>query len=1003
MNKKANKPGVGKWSVLTVLTAILLVVSLIGGQIANNYATTINIFLGTSTYKVVSGGSEEDTNYFKSDFESEQALVDFEYELCATVEAEGAALLMNNNNALPLASGAKVSLFSHSSVDLMYGGTGSGAVDTENAPTLKDAMESVNISVNEKLWNFYSSEAIDSAYKRQTSGFISDDYFNCTKLFAVNEVPWNMVVDGAGDSFASYGDAAIVVLARSGGEGSDLPSGDNGSGLDWIYSEEDEDGNYLNLTKEETDMLAGLKALKDQGVFSKIIVLLNTSNAIQLDFLNPEICGVDYGIDACMWIGDVGFSGIVGVARLLAGEVNPSGSLVDTFYYDNLANPAIVNFYAHQFENWEEAGLGFGALEYPGWGTILNFDVSNSYTVYQEGIYIGYRYTETRYEDAVMGTGNAGNFDYNKVVAYPFGYGLSYTEFSFSDYAVTETNDTFEVSVKVTNTGDTYSGKKTVQVYFQSPYTQYDKDNGIEKAAVELCGFAKTDILAPGASETVTVSVPKTELRAYDSNNAKTYILDAGDYYFTVANGAHEAVNNILAAKGYTGDAAGNTNLVWKWNNPELDTDIFSTSFTGVEITNLFDETDPNKSSVSPGAVTWLSRSDWEGTYPTTSDHKYVANDALIAELEFIRYDASEHETVPMPTMGADNGLTLAMFIGADFDDPNWDALLDQITWEEMVNCITLGYHGTATIPSIGKAATREENGPQGLTAALTGGDSAMCYTSEDVMAATFNTELINTVGKCIGEDCLMMGYSGLYGPGVNIHRTAYSGRNFEYYSEDPFISGVICAAEVEGIQSKGVYVYMKHVALNDAESFRCGVCTWVNEQAIREIYLEVVALAAELGDATGVMSGFNRWGAEWSGENYNLMTGFLREELGMTGIFITDYSGTSYYMDTPDALLAGTDLWDSPDELIHPEQLASYGNDPVIVTAARNAMHRILFNVANSNAMNGISSSDQIVAVTPWWQTAITVLQVTLGALTALCAWQLYKAVKAKKAVKNG
>ena len=1001
MSKNAKKSGITKWSVFTALMAVLLAVSLVAGQIANNFATTINIYLGTSTYKVISGDSNEDTEYFKSAFASEQELVDFEYELCAAVEAEGAALLMNNNNALPLAPGAKVSLFSHSSVDLMYGGTGSGAVDTENAPTLKDAMESVDISVNEKLWNFYGSDAIDSVYKRQTSGFISDDYFNCTKLFAVNEVPWNMVVDGAGDSFASYGDAAIVVLARSGGEGSDLPSGDNGSGLDWIYSEEDADGNYLNLTQEEIDMLAGLKDLKDQGVFSKIIVLLNTSNAIQLDFLNPEICGVDYGIDACMWIGDVGFSGIVGVARLLAGEVSPSGSLVDTYYYDNLANPAIVNFYAQQYENWEEAGLSFGDYDSPVYGKIINWDVTNSYTVYQEGIYVGYRYTETRYEDAVMGTGNAGNFDYNKVVAYPFGYGLSYTAFDFSDYAVTETDDAFEISVKVTNAGETYSGKKTVQVYFQSPYTDYDKQNGIEKAAVELCGFAKTDILAPGASETVTISVPKTELRTYDSNNAKTYILDAGDYYFTVANGAHEAANNILSAKGFTGDAEGNTDLVWKWNNPELDTTSFSTSFTGEQITNLFDESDPNKSSVSPGSVTWLSRSDWEGTYPATSDRGLVASDALIAALEYIQYDASEHESVEMPTLGADNGLTLAMFIGAEYDDPNWDALLDQITWDEMVNCITLGYHGTAAIPSIGKAATHEENGPQGLTAALTGGDSAMCYTSEDVMAATFNTELIKTVGECIGEDCLMMGYSGLYGPGVNIHRTAYSGRNFEYYSEDPFISGTICAAEVQGIQSKGVYVYMKHVALNDSETFRCGICTWINEQAAREIYLEVVALAAENGDATGVMSGFDRWGAQWSGENYNLLTGFLREELGMTGIFITDYSGTSYYMDTPDALLAGTNLWDSPDAEIHPGQLASYGNDPVIVSAARNAMHRILYNVANSNAMNGISSNDQIVSVTPWWQTAILALQVTLGVLTVLCAWQLFVAIKKNKAAK--
>ena len=547
-------------------------------------------------------------------------------------------------------------------------------------------------------------------------------------------------------------------------------------------------------------------------------------------------------------------------------------------------------------------------------------------------------------------------------------------------------------------------GKETVQVYFQSPYTDYDKANGIEKAAAELCGFAKTDVLAPGASEDVTITVKKSELRTYDANNAKTYILDAGDYYFTAATDSHNAVNNILAAKGYTVAGTngrmtedGDTSLVWKWTNEALDATTYAASANGTAITNLFDESDPNKSSDAPGSVTWMSRSDWTGTVPT-QPAALTANETLAADLAFTQYDGTEADSVEMPTLGAKNGLTLASMIGKGFDDPQWETLLDQLTFDEMVNTITLGFHNTAAAASIGKTATKDENGPQGLTAALTGGASAMCYTSEDVMAATFNVDLINEVGKCIGEDCLAMGYSGLYGPGINMHRTAYSGRNFEYYAEDPFVAGTICAAEVQGIQSKGVYVYLKHVALNDSETSRRGVNTWLNEQTAREIYLEVADKAITDGGAWCVMTGFNRWGATWCGANSNLLNGFLREELGMRGMCITDFSGSSQYMDLVDGLIAGSDIWDSPMPKIHTTKAANYENDAYIVTQMRNAMHHILYTVVNSNAMNGWSASDTLKTVLPWWQTAIYALIAVLAVLTVLCAWQLSKALKRKK-----
>ncbi|MBR0280368.1 MAG: glycoside hydrolase family 3 C-terminal domain-containing protein, partial [Oscillibacter sp.] len=425
------EPKVALWSALTALCAVLLVASFVANFFANRYATTLNVALNTSYSKVVN--YDPSAMYFTSDFDSDAARWDYEKELCAVVEAEGAALLKNDNAALPLPANAKVSLFARGSVDLMYGGTGSGSVDTSAAPTLKDALNAEGIEINQTLWDWYVSTA--GKYGRKTPAAISDQLAANTQ-YAVNEAPWAEVESANASSFAEYGDAAIVVFSRSGGEGADLPDGDASASLvtntsvssqvqdGQITAQESSvesaevhygvglegDGDYLSLSQEERDLLAGLKALKDNGTFARIIVLLNTSNAIELDFLNPDICGADYGIDSCMWIGDVGQTGANGVGRLLSGTVSPSGSLVDTYWYDNFLNPAVVNFYTVPYQNYDEYGL-----------LLEGADVQGMYSVYQEGIYLGYRYAETRYEDIVMGTPNAGDFDYSRTVAYPFG------------------------------------------------------------------------------------------------------------------------------------------------------------------------------------------------------------------------------------------------------------------------------------------------------------------------------------------------------------------------------------------------------------------------------------------------------------------------------------------------------------------------------------------------------------------------------------------------------
>ena len=976
------KARVKLWGILTPVLAILLVASIVGSYVAFGSAQAINIALKVSTFKTEN--SDPEAVYYETGFDSVEELEAHDKEVAEQLTGEGAVLLKNEGAALPLAGGTSVSLFSHSSVDIATCGTGSADIDTSSAPTLKEALESRGFTVNPVLWDFYTTGAGKDYVRAPSKGM--NGLEGGRPNYHVNEVPVSVYTDEVKASYADYNDAAIVVITRLSGEMFDMPADGFVDGT-----------NALELTQEEKDMLAMV-----EENFDKVIVLVNSTNAIECDFL----VNGDYGVDAALWIGYTGDWGLNAVADILAGNVNPSGHLVDTYAMDATTAPAMVGFYGGTYSN---ADLNDSAT----WYDISSLDGNTHYNVYQEGIYVGYRYYETRYEDTVMGTGNSGNYDYSADVAYPFGFGLSYTSFDWSDFQTSydPASDAFTVDVTVTNTGDV-AGKDVVQVYFQSPYTDYDKMNGIEKAAVELCGFAKTGVLEPGASETLTITVPREELAAYDRTAAKTYILDAGDYYLTAAANAHDAVNNVLAAKGYTTadgmDAAGDTGLVYRYNNPTLDITTYAlSSATGYPITNQFDNTDL---SWYGQEVTYLSRNDWQGTWP--QEMTLEANEQMLADMNLYQtYKGIEGSTTEMPTTGADNGMTLGMMIGKDYDDPAWDSLLDQLTIKEMAEMIGKGYHNTARAVSVSKPATVDDNGPQGFTQTLTG--VATCHTAysdENIMAATYNVELMEEVGRCIGTDMLDLGASGLYGPAMNIHRTAFAGRNFEYYSEDGFLSGKIAAAEVRGIQEKGVYVYIKHFALNDSETkCRC-VSTWANEQAIRELYLKPFEMAVVEGGAHNVMNSFARFGATWSGAHRGLMTEVLRNEWGMDGFALTDFSGNSAFaayglmlksFDVAHGLLAGTDSWDSSAEQWTSDLLNLYADDPDIVAAMRQASHRILYTVANSNAMNGFDADTRIVAVTPWWQTALVALMVVLAVLTVVSAVMLVKAVRLKKAQK--
>ncbi|MBP3677539.1 MAG: fibronectin type III-like domain-contianing protein, partial [Agathobacter sp.] len=564
-----------------------------------------------------------------------------------------------------------------------------------------------------------------------------------------------------------------------------------------------------------------------------------------------------------------------------------------------------------------------------------------------------------------------------------------------------------------TNTGDV-AGKETVQIYVSSPYTQYDIDKKIEKAAVQLVGFEKTKVLGENESETLTIVVDGDYVASYDAYGYGTYIMDAGDYFFTAATDSHNAVNNVLAAKGYTTengmDAAGNAALVCKWNNPELDATTYATSDAGVEIKNQLSDSDPNLNDKVGQKVTFLTRNDWAGTMPSLKNTVKIAlNEYLIAGLQDEKYKADPNTTVEMPTLGADNGMKLVDMIGKDYDDPAWDKLLDQLTFDEMVTFIADAFHWHMPVESVQAPGTRDENGPQGLTVTLFGsglGVETTALTSEDVLAATFNKELAYEIGNIVGEDCLAARVTFLYGPGANTHRSPYSGRNFEYYSEDSVLSSEMAHYEVKGIEENGVFVVYKHFALNDCEQDRIGLGVWLTEQAAREIYLRAFQGGLEDSQAggNGVMMAYTRWGTTWSGSNAGLLKGILNGEWNCNGLQITDNVLNSM-VNAVDGVLGGTTTFDSMMAfMVTDNGLARFEDDPVVVTAMREASHHNLYAIANSQAMNGIGKDTTIKAVEPniigTLRTAAIVLWVLFAVSLVLWVLKRSKFVKTEEAV---
>lgn len=945
------------WRTLMVTFLTLAIIFTMVGQLANTYAPALNYALKTSSYKLVESDDEQESSeYFARDYLTDKDVTAYGKSVSEEIEAEGLVLLKNQNNALPLSRGTPVSTVLQTAYSFSYGSSGSGAIDASKYSDLKTALENVDLTVNATLWDFYAANPSQQAITYSRKG---------DPVYKVNTLAWDSYTDEVKNSIAASGGTAIVVVGRLGGEGADVSAAKS----------DGYDGSYLSLTAEEIEILAELTQMKQAGQLDSIVVLINTALIFETAFLDEnwtvEVNGSAFTIDvdACLWVGNVGMGGIDAVAKALVGDVVPSGHLTDTYVKDNFSSPAMAS--------WVKANsAGTFSAKYEN-SDLLSSDAQKRYGVYVEGIYVGYRYYETRYEDMVLGRANTGDFDYSAVVSRPFGYGLSYTTFAYRDYTVTESEDGWQISVTVVNTGDA-AGKEVVQVYLQKPYTEYDESHGIEKASVELAAFGKTEVLAPGESQTVTLSVSREQLKTYDANGYRTYILEPGEYYLAVGMTAHDALNNILALKGRTvadgmdanGDAAFAVQI---GKDIVLDTTTYAVSSeTGAEITNQLDFADINRyEGRGDNSVAYVSRSDWVGTFPTAAVTLTVT-EQMIADLASTKA-IPDDDSADMPSYGASNGLSLIMLRGADYDDALWDDLLDQMTWNEQAELVMLAGYGSKGVSSIALPEIKAQDGPTGVV------DSAedVSFPSESIWAASFNTSLIKKVGDALAEDALNAGVTGMYLPGVNLHRTPFGGRAHEYFSEDPYLSGIAVSSEIQGLQAKGVIPYVKHYVFNDQEDSRIGIGIWLNEQSARELYLLPFeyAVAPSKGNAHGVMSSFNRAGCIWTSASSALMETILRGEFGFDGVVLTDMAlGQNAYM-SYDSFVYGTDLFLDPSGA--KTQFDSYASSTVFRQSVRQAIHRYLYTIVNSSAaMNGFSAASEIVPVMPWWQLLILVLQ---------------------------
>lgn len=871
---------------------------------------------------------------------------------------EGFVMLKNENAALPMNKGARISVFSKNSVNLSYGGSGSGGFDTSNNKNLYESLNDAGFVTNPTLKNFYESSQSGPVRTANSSDLDNGD----NQKIATAETPQSKYTDAVRNSYADYSDAALVVITRIGGEGFDLPryQGDSEGAVSL-------DSHYLELDQNEIDLLTAVT----DGTFKRVVVVFNTPSSFEATFLKDSAYAAFADkIDAAVWIGFTGSNGITALGEILNGDVNPSGRLVDTWAADFTKNPSFVNF-------------GTGCLP----DTTDKYDGGMYYSVdYEEGIYVGYRYYETRGE-------TDGEDWYNANVVYPFGYGLSYTTFDWTvgdaSASEIELGTTITVPVTVKNTGSV-AGKEVVQLYASAPYTL----GGIEKAHKVLVGFAKTKLLQPGESETVTVSFDPYSAASYDyrdanSNGFSGYELEAGEYTLYVSRNAHESEKAIAL-------------------NLAADVQIGTDPTTDGEVVNRYTDSEDFLDS-DWQLDTMLSRADWEGTWPTPQTaQQHAGTDRLYEEIRSEEHNnPTDFDSEEYPWFGEEPTLTLRDLLPSaeaegyepvvSYDDERWEELMMGCDEEEMIALINNGAYHTLAMESVGLPATIHGDGPSGFTCFMSKEQvNGTCqYVSEPVMASTWNINLMNELGEAIGEEGTIgdkatgQPYSSIYAPGVNIHRSLFGGRCSEYFSEDPFISGMMGAAEVQGIQSRGVLPTVKHFVANEQETHRSigGDLSWLSEQALREIYLKPFEYTVKLGETRGIMTSFNRIGTRWTGGDYRLLTEILRNEWGFNGLVICDFNTIPQYMIPRMMFYAGgsLDLATQQSAMWTDCDTSDAGDAIVLMRAVKDVMYALV----NSNAMN----AEVIGYNPPIWQEYLH--WINIGAFTLVGVWLVLAIVR--------
>lgn len=871
---------------------------------------------------------------------------------------EGFVLLKNENAALPMNKGARISVFSKNSVNLSYGGSGSGGFDTSNNKNLYESLNDAGFVTNPTLKNFYESSQSGPVRTANSSDLDNGD----NQKIAAAETPQNKYTDAVKNSYVDYSDAALVVITRIGGEGFDLPryQGDSEGAVS-------PDSHYLELDQNEIDLLTAVT----DGTFKRVVVVFNTPSSFEATFLKDSAYAAFADkIDAAVWIGFTGSNGITALGEILNGDVNPSGRLVDTWAADFTKNPSFVNF-------------GTGCLP----DTTDKYDGGMYYSVdYEEGIYVGYRYYETRGE-------TDGEDWYNANVVYPFGYGLSYTTFDWTvgdaSASEIELGTTITVPVTVKNTGSV-AGKDVVQLYASAPYTL----GGIEKAHKVLVGFAKTKLLQPGESETVTVSFDPYSAASYDyrdanSNGFSGYELEAGEYTLYVSRNAHESEKAIAL-------------------NLAVDVQIGTDPTTDSEVVNRYTDSE-NFLDSDWQLDTMLSRADWEGTWPTPQTaQQHAGTDRLYEEIRSEEHNnPTDFDSEEYPWFGEEPTLTLRDLLPSaeaegyepvvSYDDERWEELMMGCDEEEMIALINNGAYHTLAMESVGLPATIHGDGPSGFTCFMSKEQvNGTCqYVSEPVMASTWNIDLMSELGEAVGEEGTIgdkatgQPYSSIYAPGVNIHRSPFGGRCSEYFSEDPFISGMMGAAEVQGIQSRGVLPTVKHFVANEQETHRSigGDLSWLSEQALREIYLKPFEYTVKLGETRGIMTSFNRIGTRWTGGDYRLLTEILRNEWGFNGLVICDFNTIPQYMIPRMMFYAGgsLDLATQQSAMWTDCDTSDAGDAIVLMRAVKDVMYALV----NSNAMN----AEVIGYNPPIWQEYLH--WINIGAFTLVGVWLVLAIVR--------